>query len=140
MRFNTSFQGAALNIKQVGSSIDEASKETLIFYAKNIHSRRFLPGNTNKFNFVPNSAKYDARKLKQGFGNTQLVRTGALKNTPYTIAKNRLYFDYPRYGKYLIRSGRNYVKVLPEERKWLRSYFRQTLYKLVSKKMRKNNK
>jgi hypothetical protein len=133
----SSFGVAISNLKSIGPASKKSTTETLEFFAKNIYPRRFLSGNTQKFGFKPNTPRYDNAKRRLGYGSTQLVRTGALKRSPWTITGDKVVFDYPHYGKFLVRSGRDYRKLLMEERKWMRSYYKERLFQNVRQKFKK---
>lgn len=77
--------------------------------------KRFEHGNTGKYNYVPNTFKYEDQKFrKYGKPLPQLVSEGTLRDSVVSNFKVSTYsftLRYPEYGKYQRLNGRDFTQL-----------------------------
>lgn len=93
--------------------LSPAAQQAARNYWKKEMPRRFDFGNTNIYNYTPNTEKYEQRKYKKHGLLPQLVVSGKLRNSVvYNVKVNKfgISVSYPRYGEYQRNLGRNFLK------------------------------
>lgn len=100
-------------LKWTRKNLSPAAQQATRDYWKVELPNRFNFGNTLMYNYTPNTAKYEAQKLKKWGNKPQLVASGNLKQrviTSMRVNKNGMEIRYPIYGKYQIEAGRDFLK------------------------------
>lgn len=94
--------------KKMSPAMQEGARE----WAEEEFPKRFQFGNTNEYNYIPNTREYERQKLRDVGRKPQLVRNGRLRDrvvTSVKVNKNFMIIQYPRYGRYLIQGGRDFT-------------------------------
>lgn len=100
--------------------------------------KRFEFGNTNKYNYIPNTIQYENRKFKTYGNQPQLVVNGHLKDQVVNLVKvssRAMVLTYPIYGRYQIENGRDFTKMRDEDSKEISKRFATLLRKWMNRKI-----
>ena len=112
-------------------SVQEAVRE----YFNEEFKDRFNFGNTLKYNYTPNTEKYEAKKIKKYGPRPQLVVSGNLRNSvqKFIVNKNGMRLRYPIYGKYQIEMGRDFLKFRDRDLKSIKDRSKFILKNYINK-------
>lgn len=95
--------------KNFSPQVQKALRE----FAEDDFPQRFEFGNTQKYGYMPNTAKYEQQKLKKYNQRLpQLVASGTLRDrflNTYKVNYRGLEVTYPHYGRYLIEQGKDFT-------------------------------
>jgi hypothetical protein len=113
-----------------------AKKKAIRWFIDNLLIEHFQIGNTQRYGYTPNSAKYEAWKKKFG-GNIQLVLSGKLKEAVIRSARTtneaKIKVSVPEYGIINIQLGRDFLKPNSQELKIISKKYKEFLVQIRKK-------
>lgn len=123
-------------LKWTRKNLSPAAQQATREYWKVELPARFQFGNTLVYGYTPNTANYEAQKLKKWGNRPQLVASGNLKQrviSSMRVNKFGMELRYPIYGKYQREAGRDFLKFrktdIIEMRKRTKNIFRKWIGK-----------
>jgi hypothetical protein len=104
----------------VRKNLSPAVQESLRGWYKDEFPKRFSFGNTQKYGWTPNTAKYEKWKLRKYGPLPQLVLSGKLKQMATKsgrVSYRGLRLNVPSYAKYQRDLGRDFMRLTPKEKR-----------------------